>query len=314
VGDVLRLLGAGATGPILMALGPRPLRTKALTERVPRYTPRTVYRYAAKLSELELVERRETEGVPSTVIYSLSGRSGRDLYRLLEAYASAARTRDSEGQIDDGLWTTLRLLGELWDSGWVEQLSCEERSPTELAEITAELTFHQANRRAHLVCSRGLLCQLNGQGRGVRYQLTDQARQGMVLIAGLGRWRLRHWRQAKGESALTVKEMATILRGSLPLVRLPGNPETTIRLGVVGATDGNGGTGAETLLGRTGRDGKIRCREDEGGSSDAWVLATVGTWLSALLEGNRGRMRVGGDLPLVDTCLTQLHLALWGKA
>jgi DNA-binding HxlR family transcriptional regulator len=42
--DVLRLLSAGATGAILMALGEGPLRTKTLTEHVPGYTPRTIYR------------------------------------------------------------------------------------------------------------------------------------------------------------------------------------------------------------------------------------------------------------------------------
>jgi DNA-binding HxlR family transcriptional regulator len=61
--DVLRLLSAGATGAILMALGEGPLRTKNLTERVPGYAPRTIYRYAGKLAELDVVEREEEPGV-----------------------------------------------------------------------------------------------------------------------------------------------------------------------------------------------------------------------------------------------------------
>src|SRR5215207_4644526 len=70
--DVLRLLGAGATGAILMALGEGPLRTMELTERVPGYSPRTIYRYAGKLAQLEVVDREEEQGVPSKVLISLT--------------------------------------------------------------------------------------------------------------------------------------------------------------------------------------------------------------------------------------------------
>src|SRR3954453_3959006 len=52
VADLLKLFGNGANGPILMALGPRSLRTKKLTEKVPTYAPRTVYRHARTLSQL----------------------------------------------------------------------------------------------------------------------------------------------------------------------------------------------------------------------------------------------------------------------
>src|SRR5690242_11597572 len=69
--NTLRLLSAGASGAILMALGPGPLRTKALTGRVRGYTPRTVYRYASKLTELGVIERQEEPGVPSKVVHSL---------------------------------------------------------------------------------------------------------------------------------------------------------------------------------------------------------------------------------------------------
>src|SRR5215213_11976278 len=78
--DVLRLLSAGATGAILMALGEGPLRTKELTERVPGYAPRTIYRYAGKLAELEVVEREEEPGVPSKVVHTLSDPCGTELY------------------------------------------------------------------------------------------------------------------------------------------------------------------------------------------------------------------------------------------
>src|SRR3954467_3117862 len=98
--DVLRLLSAGATGAILMALGKGPLRTKTLTEQVPGYAPRTIYRYANKLAELEVVEREEEPGVPSKVVHTLSEACGAELYELVNRFADASMTRPPDGRRD----------------------------------------------------------------------------------------------------------------------------------------------------------------------------------------------------------------------
>ena len=307
-GDVLRLLGTGAGGPILMALGPRPLRTKALTERVPSFAPRTIYRYAAKLGELGVVDRHEEGEVPTTVTYCLTRGAGRDLFHLLNDYLTADWLRGPEGQIGEGAWTRLSLLGDLWDSGWIEQLSREPRSPTDLAEATDGLTFHQANRRAHLICSRGLLNHHTGRGRGVRYSLAEPARRGMGLVTALGRWRQRH-RYSEGETGLTATEMTTLVRASLPLVEVPGNGGSKIKLGA-GGNESNGNGGSQTLVAQVTGSGKVQLGKDPEVPVDAWILGTVNTWSRALLDGNRGRMRVGGDMKLVDAFLTGINEAL----
>ena len=98
--EVLRLLSTGATGAILMVLGEGPLRTKGLTERVPGYAPRTIYRYAGKLAELEVIEREEEPGVPSKVVHALRDPCGTDLYTLVNRFADASLTRLPDGRID----------------------------------------------------------------------------------------------------------------------------------------------------------------------------------------------------------------------
>jgi DNA-binding HxlR family transcriptional regulator len=113
----LRLLSAGASGAILMALGDRPLRTKELTEHVPGYAPRTVYRYASKLAELGVIERHEKPGVPSKVVHNLTDPCGRELYELVEAYAHASMTRLPNAQIDAHDWGSLRLLADSGNPG-----------------------------------------------------------------------------------------------------------------------------------------------------------------------------------------------------
>ena len=188
--DTLRLLGGGASGAILMALGDGPLRTKDLTKRVPGYAPRTIYRYAAKLAELGVIDRHEEPGVPSKVVHSLSDPCGRELHELVEAYAAASMLRLPNGDIGSHGWGSLALLADLWESGMVDELNRGPRSATELSRKCPGLSFHQVARRAGLFEVGGFVEETSLPGwRRRQYELTDKARRGMALVAGIGRWR-----------------------------------------------------------------------------------------------------------------------------
>jgi DNA-binding HxlR family transcriptional regulator len=311
VAQMLKLLGNGANGPILMALGPRSLRTKKLTEKVPTYAPRTVYRHARKLSELGLVDREEVAGVPSTVIHSLSP-AGRDLYRLIDSYAEASLPWVAGPGGGDGIWTVCGLLGEMWTCGWIEELGHGGRSATDLAEATSGMTFHQVSRRTHQLMSWSLLHESTVKGHRKRYQLSDQTRHGMALMAGLGRWRQQHV-EGEADGGLTVGEMRTVLRASLPLLQIPEHLERSIKLGVVGKTGLNGQRGSATLTAHVSAGGAVRPVKAKT-SEDAWAIGTVDTWFAALLDGDLKQMRVGGDEEFVDDCLKQLHGLLWAAS
>ncbi|HEX5594061.1 MAG TPA: winged helix-turn-helix transcriptional regulator [Solirubrobacterales bacterium] len=302
------MLGNGANGPILTALGPRSLRTKKLTEKVPTYAPRTVYRHARKLAELGLVDREEVAGVPSTVIHSLSP-AGRDLYRLLGSYAKASLPWVSGPGSGDGLWTVCGLLGEMWTNRWIEELGQGGRSATDLAEFTSQMTFHQVSRRTQQLLSWNLLYESAGRGQRRRYQLSDQTRHAMALVAGIGRWRQQHV-AGEEDGGLNVDEMSTVLRASLPLLQLPEHQERNVKLGIVGLTGLDGQRGSATLTAHVSAGGAVRCVKERP-SEDAWAIGTVDTWFAATLDGEREQMRVGGDLDFVDDCLKRLHEALW---
>jgi DNA-binding HxlR family transcriptional regulator len=305
---MLKLLGNGANGPILMALGPRSLRTKKLTEKVPIYAPRTVYRHARKLAELELVDREEVAGVPSTVIHSLSP-AGRDLYRLIVTFAEASAPWVTGPGGGEGIWTVCGLLGEMWTCGWIGELGQGGRSATELAEATADMTFHQVSRRTHQLLSWSLLYESTAKGHRKRYQLSDQTRHAMALMAGLGRWRQQHV-EGEADGGLTVGETATVLRASLPLLQLPEHQERSIRLGIVGTTGQDGQRGSATLTAHVSAGGAVRCVKEKA-SEDGWGIGTVDTWFKALLDDSRKEMRTGGDDEFVDDCLKRLHEVLW---
>lgn len=309
IADVLRLLSAGATGEILMALGEGPLRTKGLTERVPGYAPRTIYRYAGKLAELEVVDREEEPGVPSKVVHTLSDPCGSELYEVISRYVDTAMTRLPDGRVDAHSWASLGLLADLWESGMVEELACDPRSPTELAQGRHGLSYHQVNRRAGLFRISGFLTEWAGPGRRRCYALTEKTRRAMGLIAGIGRWRHHHV-VADDEEGMTCEEMVTTLKTSLPLVGLPEHSGKCLQLQVV-REDMPAGLEGKAIWAEVEEDGSVRSCADSPSSFDAWSRGKVATWIPAILEGDSRRVLVGGEERLIGDCLECLHQALW---
>lgn len=307
--DVLRLLSGGATGAILMALGEGPLRTKELTERVPGYAPRTIYRYAGKLAELEVVEREEEPGVPSKVVHTLTDECGAELYELVNRFADASMTRLPDGRIDAHAWAALGLLADLWETGMVEDLSCDPRSPTELARGPHGLSYHQVNRRAGLFKTAGLLCEWQGPGRRRCYALTEKTRKTMGLIVGIARWRHHHV-VAEDEEGMTVEEMATALKTALPLVELEGHTGKCLKLCVLHEDEPQGSEG-EIVWAEVEEDGTLHTCSSPTDSENAWARGKIEKWIPAILDANPSKVLVGGEEQLVDDALTRLHEVLW---
>jgi DNA-binding HxlR family transcriptional regulator len=296
---VLRLLGAGASGAILMALGDSGLRTKELTERVRGYTPRTVYRYVGKLTEIGIIERHEEPGVPSKVTHSLTRPCGQELHDLVEAYAAASLSRLPNGEIDAHAWGSLTLLADLWEAGMIEVLHRGPRSPTELSRGSHGLSYHQVSRRASLFAIGGFI-EEQDNGRRRRYALTERARRGMALVVGIGRWRQRHL-VAAGELAMTPGEAASALRTALPLVALPEHAGKGLGLEV----------GTEKVWARIEADGGLRDGEPLSPDVGGEARGPVEAWLDALVTGSSPGIRAQGDAALIETLLSRLHKALW---
>jgi DNA-binding HxlR family transcriptional regulator len=307
--DVLRLLSAGATGAILMALGEGPLRTKNLTERVPGYAPRTIYRYAGMLAELEVVEREEEPGVPSKVVHTLTDPCGTELYDLVNRFADASLTRLPDGRIDSHAWASLGLLADLWEAGLVDDLSCEPRSPTDLARGSHGLSYHQVNRRAGLFKTAGLLCEPEAPGRRRLYALTEKTRRKMGLIAGIARWRHHHV-VAEDEEGATAEEMATLLRVALPLVKLPAHRGKCLTLHVLREEEEAGGEG-ECVWAEVEDDGTVHSCAEPTPKTDGWGRGKVESWIPVVLDAKVQKVLVSGDEDLVGNCLEGIHDALW---
>lgn len=306
--QVLRLLAAGASGVIVMALGDGPLRTKELTERVRGYTPRTIYRYSSKLADAGVLERHEEPGVPSKVTHNLTDPKGQDLYELVVAYADASFTRLPDGRIDAHAWGSLAMLADLWESGLIDELNLGPKSPTELAQLEHGLSYHQVNRRAGLFAIGGFLREETSRGNRRAYALTDKARRGMALIAGIGRWRRCHI-VPSGSSGLTPEEAAGVLRTALPLVTLPEHNGK--KLGIEISPVGGEGHEGDAVWARVAEEGSVRCCEGPLAEVDGHARGKVTAVVDTILDGPRNGLLLDGDEQLVKECFERLHSILW---
>jgi DNA-binding HxlR family transcriptional regulator len=312
IADILRILGSGAAGAILLAVGKGPLRTKELTQQIPGYSPRTIYRYTRKLEELEVLKREEEPGVPSKVVHTLTDPCGTELHDLMERFADASLTRLPDGRIDSRSWASLGLLADLWESGMVEELGYDQRSPTDIARRQHNLSYHQVNRRAGLFAIAGLLSEESGPGRRHCFALSEQARRSMGLVAGIGRWR-HHHAVASDEEGMSAEEMARVLRISLPLVRLPQHAGKCLRLNVL-ATEAQHGDEGEAAWAEVEDDGSVHSCPDPTPVTDGWARGRIKHWVPVPLDGDSDRLLEGGDAELVGDCLSGLHEELWRRA
>ncbi|HEU5063672.1 MAG TPA: winged helix-turn-helix transcriptional regulator [Solirubrobacterales bacterium] len=277
-------------------LGLGPLRTKQLTERIRGFSDRSVYRCLRSLENYGLIERYEDSGLHSKVLLRLTEPLGRNLFRLLRHFEATP-------------WKEMRLLGELWEAGVVDELSRGPKSLMELLAAPHDLTYHQVKRRTGMAVDCGLLEGSSHKGNSRLYELSDRGRHRMALLADVGRWRHRYL--VPGDApGLALEEMATILRAALPLVQLPANAGMRVDLIVTGALE-YGQREVATVPGLVGREGVVRFDPQPEREANGSASATINTWFAALLDGHRGRIRVRGELGLVDRCMTQLHDSLW---
>ena len=200
-------------------------------------------------------------------------------------------------------------LADLWEAGMVAELSCEPRSPTELARGPHGLSYHQVNRRAGLFHTAGLLAEQEGPGRRRNYELTSKTRRTMGLIVGIARWRHHHV-AAEDEEGMTAEEMTTVLRTALPLTNLPEHAGKSLKLGVANEDDAPGAEG-EVVWAEVEPDGTVHSCAEAGDSPSGWARGKVKAWVSAILEGSSSGVLVGDDEKLVSDALAQLYEVLW---
>ncbi len=294
---LIRLLATESSGEILRALSAGPLRSAELTGRLAQFSPRTIYRRLDELRGLEAIAQRNLATAPPTVLYELTVRPGRELLRVLDEVAGAWLGRWHRGVAEGQRWGLLALLADGWDSGIVRELSSEPRSLSELG-VVSDMTYHQLARRVARLTAAGLLSR-SSASRPSRYELSEQMRQGVVVVASAARWERQHL--LARAHALPVTDALALLRGCLPLVRLPQREGAVIVLTVEG--DDRAAESPQrfgSLQVEVGPDGAVEFSARSDATPDAWVRAPIDGWLDALTGGDCAALQVGGERALVD--------------
>lgn len=127
----------------------------------------------------------------------------------------------------------------------------------------------------------------------------------MGLIADIGRWRQRALVDDR-RAGLSAMEMATVLRASLPLVRLPQYAGGALQVQI----EAQGVSGLERLWMEVGDDGTLRCTEPPVAKPTALARGDLTAWLDVVLD-REASLELDGDAGLVETCLNELHRKLW---
>jgi DNA-binding HxlR family transcriptional regulator len=311
-GELLRLLGGGVAGAIVMTLGDRSLRTGDLADQVQGYAPRTVYRHARRLADIGVIEREEGHGVPSKVVHRLTDPCGMDFRELVDAFASTSLDRLPDGEVVPHSWRFVTLMADLWEGDMFRVLNDGPCTPTMLARANGHLSVHQISRRITLSLTEGLLRVVPLAGIRPYYELTDRGRRGTALIAALGRWRERHL-PAAGHG-LTAIETADLLATLVPLARMRRHHKKHFVLAVLPdhASNGDGAVVAVKIR----RDGAVVASGDLLACIGSWGKGLVSDWLDMAIDGpaENGLQFNGPDAAAVKACLTATYAALWAPS
>ncbi len=303
----MRLLANESSGAILRSLAEGPLRSTHLTERLPHYSARTVYRRLNELAELGAVVQRSLPTSPPTVTYELTPAAGRDLLGLLDEVASTWLTHWDDGLVGSPPWALLALLADGWDSAIIHEVSKQARSLTEL-DVAGELTYHQMSRRTARLAGADILERVE-EGRFTRYALSERARLASLVIAASANWERKHLSREGGSPSvapLRPGDVAALLRSALPLARLPECAGCEFVVTVEADRSGGDSERFASVRGTVGPDGAVRCLERGDVAPDAWVRGSIDAWLCLLIENDCSRLRVGGDRAIIEAHFERL--------
>ena len=120
------------------------------------FADRTVYRHAARLAEIGVVERDEEIIVPSKVTYRLAEPSGVEFCEMVDAFATAMLRRLRGGDVVPHSWRYASLLADLWEADMFQLLSAGPCTPVQLSRAGRHLSTHQVGRRIRLSLLEGL--------------------------------------------------------------------------------------------------------------------------------------------------------------
>jgi DNA-binding HxlR family transcriptional regulator len=305
----LTLLSVPLNVHVLTALELDPLPLMELRRAAGSPPQTTMRQYLRALTQLGVIERQREAGFPGSVDYDLS-RRGRELLEVAQVLRSwLAEAPDGPLQPGDtAAKSAIKALTEDWSSAIVRALAARPLSLTELSRLIPALNYPSLERRLGAMRLAGQITPSPSEGRSRPYMATNWLRKAIGPLAAGAEWERRHRPPASTPATRIDVESAFLL--TAPLLRLPSNLNGTAKLAVESRrTDGSidlAGVRVELAAGEV-----VSCVADLKGYAGAWATGSLGAWLSMVIDGDPGRLEMGGDRDLALTLAESVHSTLF---
>jgi DNA-binding HxlR family transcriptional regulator len=295
---VLRLAGYESVREIAFGLEGADRRPQDL-RRDHALARTTLYNHVDQMIQMAIVVRRETAGPPWTVVYE-NGQSGDEFRDLLRGWASLLGTANCHDRMAP------LHFAEAWAGGIVGALL---DGPLMIGEVVKHChgcaTAPQVDRLIRQLRTHGYV------GRsGRRQTLLDTGRLAIGELAASARFERRH--SVVPIAPITATRAVDALRGTLPLVSLPGQAKGICEFVVRDASAVGGARAAacwmEVEAGRVISTGAGNAPR----AATVWVQGTIDEWLSAVIDRRSTHLQASGERGLGRNLVKELHAELYG--
>ena len=263
-----------------------------------------------ELSELQVIERNRHDGFPRALDYELAP-AGRELIGVADILRHwlAVCPWESLSLGTQAARSAVKSLVEGWSSTMIRALAAKPLTLTELDRLIAGINYPSLERRLGAMRRLGQIKPVNTSAPGTPYTVTNWLRASIGPLAAAARWeRLNAAAEMPPIGRLDV-EAAFLL--TLPMLRLPEDTSGSCRLTVeTGGCEEQALTGVRVEVDR----GRVAsCVTNLEGQADAWAVGSAAAWISAVLEGDRERLELGGSRALAVTLVDGLHGLLMAR-
>ena len=312
-GAVLSLIAGPLSVPILRAHLDGPLRLPDLRESIGGAAQTTLRGQVSNLRGIGALERNVRGGMPYAVENEITP-AGRAVLAVAETVETWLR-RAPQGPIALGsepAKAAIRALVGGWGSTMLRALAARPLSLTELSSVIADHSYPALERRVSAMRAARQIVPIPDDSRGSKpYGVTEWTRRAVGPLVAAGRCECEHL--ADKSEPLTRIDIEAGFLLAVPLVDLKiarsGSCLLAIDPGGSMPAHGNGrlaGVHVEVSQG-----GVVGCSSRLVQEPANWALGSVEAWVTAILDGDLGQLRLGGaDTRLAADLIERLYLCL----
>jgi DNA-binding HxlR family transcriptional regulator len=295
---VLSLLAAPLCAPVLRGHLDGPLRLPDLRERIDGVAQVPLQGQVGKLREVGALERRVLKRMPYAVENEVTD-AGRGILAVADAVEAwlACTPPGPIALCSKPAKDAIKALVGGWDSTILHELAAHPLSLTELDSAITDISYPSLERRLSAMRAARQVKVLADDRGSKSHSVTDWTRQAAGLLVAAGHCERRHL--AKTADPLNQLDVEAGFLLAVPLISLTGERSGECLL----SADAGASEGFDAGHGLAG----VRVEIENGAVSSCvlrlepeprtWALGPPEAWVDALVDGQAGGLRTGGEDP-----------------